>query len=56
MGAHVWGMLNGSVLGGLIGAGLALRRTVNPSPPWVQLVAGLATFAAIGGAWALALK
>ena len=55
VGAHVWGMLNGGVLGALIGAGLAFRRTINPAPPSIQIVAGLATFAAIGGAWLLAL-
>lgn len=56
VGAHVWGMLLGCLLGGLIGAALSLRRTVAPWPPVVQAAAGAATLAALAGAWVLALS
>ena len=55
VGAHAFGMLSGSIIGGLIGAGLALRRTVRPWPPRVQAAAGAAALLLLAGAWALAL-
>jgi rhomboid protease GluP len=55
IGAHVLGMLSGAILGALIGVGLSLRKTILPSPPAVQVAVGLATLAALAGAWALAL-
>jgi rhomboid protease GluP len=56
VGAHALGMLSGAILGGLIGVGLSLRKTIMPSPPAVQVAAGLAALGALAGAWALALS
>jgi membrane associated rhomboid family serine protease len=55
VGAHVWGMLSGGVLGGLIGASLAMRRGSLPWPTSVQVLAALGTLLALAGAWTLAL-
>lgn len=54
VGAHVWGMASGGILGALIGAALAARKGSGPWPAPVQLAAAALTLAALAGAWALA--
>ena len=51
--AHLWGLVAGMAVG--VVTGLAVRKRTEPWPGFVQLAAGVASIALVGGSWALAL-